>query len=438
MSLQTIGFGPTAKNYLINWTTAGTTNNFTERIVSNITFALSSISVADYNAGVAVYANPNTPPEMGAWYGTSIMVASLKTGQLLWNITDTDTLYSPMCVVADHGKVAMAMMNRHWNAYDLLTGEKAWESELTGYPWGTWWAYSVASAYGLLYGCSYDGVYAFDWDDGHIVWHYSAGDAGYETPYGTWPFYSFGVDAQIADGKLYTYNSEHTPQQPLTRGWKLHCINATTGEGIWKIKTPGSVGAIADGYMSVSCTDGYMYVYGKGKSATTVTASPKTIAKGAAVLIEGTVLDQSPAQPGTPCVSKESMALQMEYLHKQHPIPANVTGVPVSLDAIDPNGNYVHIGTVTSDAYTGMFKKMWTPEVPGEYTVIATFMGDESYGSSYAETAVSVVEAPEATPEPEPAAAPDNTPLFYAITAAAVAIIIAVAIATVLTPRKRP
>jgi len=108
LSLQTIGFGPTAKNYLINWTTAGTTNNFTEKIVSNITFALSSISVADYNAGVAVYANPNTPPEMGAWYGTSIMAASLKTGQLLWNITDTDTLYSPMCVVADHGKVAIA------------------------------------------------------------------------------------------------------------------------------------------------------------------------------------------------------------------------------------------------------------------------------------------------------------------------------------------
>jgi hypothetical protein len=132
------------------------------------------------------------------------------------------------------------------------------------------------------------------------------------------------------------------------------------------------------------------------------------------------------------------MALQMEYLHMQHPIPANVTGVPVSLDAIDPNGNYVHIGTVTSDAYTGMFKKMWTPEVPGEYTVIATFMGDESYGSSYAETAVSVAEAPEATPEPEPAAAPDNTPILYAITAAAVAIIIAVAIATVLTLRKRP
>jgi outer membrane protein assembly factor BamB len=435
LSLQTIGFGPTAKNYLINWTTAGTTNNFTERIVSNITFALSSISVADYNAGVAVYANPNTPPEMGAWYGTSIMAASLKTGQLLWNITDADTLYSPMCVVADHGKVAMAMMNRHWNAYDLLTGEKAWESELTGYPWGTWWAYSVASAYGLLYGRSYDGVYAFDWDDGHIVWHYSAGDAGYEAPYGTWPFYSFGVDAQIADGKLYTYNSEHTPQQPLTRGWKLHCINATTGELIWKIKTPGPVGAIADGYMAVGGSDGIMYVYGKGKSATTVSTPDIAVAKGTTVVIKGAVLDQSPAQPCTPCVSKESMALQMEYLHMQHPIPANVTGVPVSLDAIDPNGNYVHIGTVTSDAYTGMFKKMWTPEVPGKYTVIATFAGSGAYYASYAETAAVVTEAPAATAAPEEIVFP---PTEMYVIGVGVAIIAAVAIVGLMLLRKKP
>jgi len=55
-----------------------------------------------------------------------------------------------------------------------------------------------------------------------------------------------------------------------------------------------------------------------------------------------------------------------------------------------------------------MFKKMWTPEVPGEYTVIATFMGDDSYGSSYAETAVGVVEAPEPPPEPvTPATEPE-------------------------------
>ena len=77
-----------------------------------------------------------------------------------------------------------------------------------------------------------------------------------------------------------------------------------TGEGIWNITGAMSPGAVADGYLvNLNPDDGYTYSFGKGQSATTVTASPKTSAQGGQVLIEGTVLDQSPAQPGTPCVS---------------------------------------------------------------------------------------------------------------------------------------
>ena len=83
-------------------------------------------------------------------------------------------------------------------------------------------------------------------------------------------------------------------------------------------------------------------------------------------MIKGTVLDNSPAQPGTPCVSKDSMTTQMEYLHMQHPIDgvdhnATITGVPVSIDAVDPNGNYIHIGDTTTDGYSGTFGFTWTP-----------------------------------------------------------------------------
>ena len=97
-----------------------------------------------------------------------------------------------------------------------------------------------------------------------------------------------------------------------------------------------------------------------------MTASDKTIAKGASVLIEGTVLDMSPAQPGTPCVSKDSMATYMEYLHMQHPIygiwhNVTVTGVPVLLLAIDKDGNTINIGTTTSDV-SGTFGLAWTPK----------------------------------------------------------------------------
>ena len=108
-----------------------------------------------------------------------------------------------------------------------------------------------------------------------------------------------------------------------------------------------------------------MYAIGKGKSATTVSAPLTAITEGQSIMITGTITDKSPGQLDTPCVSTDSMGDWMGYLHMQKPIPANVTGVEVSLDATDPNGNSIHIGTVTSDGISGMFKKMWTPQIPG-------------------------------------------------------------------------
>jgi hypothetical protein len=123
----------------------------------------------------------------------------------------------------------------------------------------------------------------------------------------------------------------------------------------------------------------------------------------------------------------------MEYLYEQQPKPKNATGVEVSLDTIDPNGNFVHIATTTSDD-SGMFKKAFVPEVPGEYTIIATFGGSKSYYSSYAETAIYVDEAPPPTPEPAVLTLP---PFETYIMGATVAIIIAIAIVGLLLFRKR-
>jgi hypothetical protein len=41
-----------------------------------------------------------------------------------------------------------------------------------------------------------------------------------------------------------------------------------------------------------------------------------------------------------------------------------------------------------------MFKLMFTPEVPGEYTVIATFPGSQGYWPSQGTSALGVLEAP--------------------------------------------
>ena len=125
----------------------------------------------------------------------------------------------------------------------------------------------------------------------------------------------------------------------------------------------------------------------------------------------------------------------------QHSFPAKVTGVPVSIDAVDPNGNNVHIASVNSDL-SGTFAYTWTPTIPRQYKITATFAGDDSYGSSWAETHATVVNAPEATSTPTATASSSTlattTDLMTYIVAVGIAIIIAIAIATVLILRKRP
>jgi hypothetical protein len=90
----------------------------------------------------------------------------------------------------------------------------------------------------------------------------------------------------------------------------------------------------------------------------------------------------------------------MKYVYMQFSKPTNTSGVEVSLNTLDPNGNYIHIGTATSDT-SGKFGFQWTPEVPGKYKVYATFEGSNSYYPSTGETFIAV-DPSTATPTPEP------------------------------------
>jgi len=148
----------------------------------------------------------------------------------------------------------------------------------------------------------------------------------------------------------------------------------------------------------------------------------------------------SPGQPNTPCVSAASMSEWMEYIHMQHSIPANVVGVPISIDAVDPNGNFVHIGDTVSDGMSGTYAFLWKPDITGQYKITATFMGDDSYGSSFATTYGNVVQASASTPAPSTSAVNTDTinnNLMMGLVAATIAIIIAIAIAAVLVRRKQ-
>jgi len=439
--------GAAGRYRLINWTTLGTASSLASRIVSNISWPISSVpSFIDYNVGLA--ADAVNWQVAGVYYGINVTGINLNTGAVLWTKTINEAMYSGSCNVADHGKIAILTLNKGFVCLDLYNGNIKWWSEAMDYPWDAagFGGYSVQSAYGLLYRQGYSGIYAFDWDDGSIVWKYEApADYPYETPYineAGETMYSWNIGANIADGKMYAYNTEHSATVPITRGWKFHCINATTGERIWQVAIPGAaskhtpdIGPIHDGYVQLFSSDGYMYWFGKGKSATTVTAAPKIFALGEKVLIEGTVLDLSPAQLNTPCVSKDSVAAWMEHVHLQRDLPANVTGVPVVLTALDSNNNIQDIGTATTNGYYGTFSFAWEPPIEGDYTIMATFTGDESYGSSRAATAITVETAPTVAPTTEPTPAPDYT---WTIVGMGIAIIIAVILATILLLRKHP
>jgi hypothetical protein len=219
-------------------------------------------------------------------------------------------------------------------------------------------------------------------------------------------------------------------------------------------------GAVSDGYLTASNDyDGYMYVFGKGPSATTVSAPLSQITTGQNVTISGTVLDKSPADQGSstnptqrldfqkvvPCVSDNSMAAYMEYQYMQYPIDGiyhniTISGVPVSIDAVDPSGAFVHIAAVTSDGPTGNFGYSWTPTTPGQWKITATFAGDDSYGSSWASTYATVNQAPTATATPTSTAGASNlattSDLITYVVAVGIAIIIAIAIVGALILRK--
>jgi len=449
LSVQDLGASVIAADRyrLINWSTLGTSATLTSRIVSNISWPISNVpNTIDYNVGIA--ATVVNWQRAGVYYGINVTGINLKTGTVLWTKTIYDAQYSGSTDIADHGKIATLTLNQGIFAFDLATGNLAWQSEPMDYPWDAagFGGYSVQSAYGLLYRQGYSGIYAFNWTNGKIVWKYEApADYPYETPYineAGEAMYSWNIGANIADGKMYAYNTEHSATVPITRGWKFHCINATTGEKIWSVAIPGAaskhtpdIGPIHDGYVQLFSSDGYMYWFGKGKSATTITAPDTSVPLGTALMIKGTVLDQSPAQPNTPCVSTDSVAAWMEHIHIQRDLPANLTGVPVALTAIGSDGTVIDIGIVTSSGYYGTFSKAWTPPNEDTYQIIASFAGDESYGSSSASTAISVAPAPVVTP------APTQTPIvmppyeMYTL-GTGVAIIIAIAVAVLLL-RKR-
>jgi hypothetical protein len=178
----------------------------------------------------------------------------------------------------------------------------------------------------------------------------------------------------------------------------------------------GGNAVIGDSIIATMDTyDQRIYSIGKGPSAITVVASPEVSVHGSSVLVKGMVTDISAGTKddaitarfpnGVPAAADEGMSAWMLYVYKQFPRPADVVGVEVIISVLDPNNNFYEVGRATSDA-SGFYSVAFTPEVPGKYTVYASFAGSKAYYGSQAEEAINVEQAPAATPPPTPTPAP--------------------------------
>jgi hypothetical protein len=324
-----------------------------------------------------------------------------------------------------------------------------------------------------MYTCGYGGtLYCYDTKTGKTLFTYGNGgsgnstNSGFNTVYGVFPL----LIGAVADGKIYLFTSEHSPNTPLYEGALVRCVDAMSGKELWTLDdwSHSNTMAVADGYIVYNnLYDMRIYCVGKGPSATTVSAPQTVIPLGQKVLITGSVTDQSSGAKGTPAISDESMGDWMAYIYMQKPKPANAGGVKVHITATDPNNNFQDIGTATTDT-KGNYAIMWNPPVEGQYKVIATFEGTKSYGDSDATTYFGVgpaetvrpVVTPTPTQNPTPTVPPTIAPTTpapttsetpspavtppasgtltttYAAITAAVIVIVAIAAALILRKRR--
>jgi len=350
--------------------------------------------------------------------------------------------------------------NRQQYGFDMDTGKYLW-GPTDSLDYRGIYGMTQVIAYGKLFVTADFGgqVVAYDVKTGKQLWTYVAKD-----PYVTDTFIKEVGGTEwalsilfVSDGKIYIGQSEHSPYNPLPRGAPIFALDVETGKEVFRVDGMlrqtrwGARAIIGDSIIaSMDTYDQLIYALGKGPTATTVSASSEIITSGSSVLLKGTVMDVSPGTSdsaltarfpnGVAAVADENMGDWMKYVYKQFSRPKNVTGVEVSIDAIDPNGNYIHIGDATSDS-NGFFSYKWVPpaDITGTYALTATFAGSKSYWSSFAETALILDEASPSAPEQKPAE-PSMADIYFLPATAGlfVAILIVGVLLAFLLLRKRP
>ncbi|MGD9131891.1 MAG: PQQ-binding-like beta-propeller repeat protein, partial [Candidatus Bathyarchaeota archaeon] len=367
----------------------------TSASTSSVTVSAVNVNPADGAIGRTIFKTVNDAP--AHWAEMRLSISGMQSGFVSYSKDD-------------HVAILWVKDTREHYAYSLDDGTFMWSTPSQDYmdAMDDTPGSARAIAYGKFYSASVSGtVYCYDIQTGDELWTYEAVD-----PYSE---YLFGNNwwlkpLFITDGKIYVAHLEHSPIDPMPRGGPFICLNATDGTEIWRINGAfrqtrwGGRAIIGDSIIATMDTyDQRVYGIGKGASSTTVKVTPKIVAKGSTILIEGTVMDVSPGTEdtgmklrfpnGVPAISDEDMSEWMLYVYKQFEMPEDATGVEVVFNWVDAEGVWHDLYRTTTDT-SGTYSYAWTPDTEGTIKIIATFAGSEGYYGSCAQTAI-VVGPPE-------------------------------------------
>jgi PQQ-like domain len=423
----------------------------------------SNVIVLTYGFGAGI----NGATSVGESPGWAIEAGFSQTdGSMLWIKNQTETPFTRISenfanLAGDGVYVEVNMATFVTTGYSLNTGKQVWQNTLTvnGETPNSYDVFGIQAivdpSHGIIYLWGLGGdIWAVDMSNGNIIWSTSTttlqGTPGYETPYAVWPIWVQYGGVMAGQNNVLYLSEGHEYSPPLFHGAQQLAINATNGQLLWSVLGfDDTAGEVSYGIMTTfNSYDSQVYAYGQGPTSTTVDAPQVGVTSGTPVTIRGTVMDVSAGATqqavaanfpnGLPAVSDDSQSQWMEYVYMQQPCPNNVTGVPVTLTAIDPNGNLITLGSTTSDA-SGMFTYTWTPPaVPGSYTITANFAGSGAYYPSSSETSMYVGSAagPAPTAVPPSLATTQSYVLDLGIATIIVVIIIG-AVLAILMMRKR-
>jgi outer membrane protein assembly factor BamB len=334
-----------------------------------------------------------------------VSCANAATGDLVWNYTlpssagEYDVFYQHP-VIAD-GKAYFPLETNKLECLDANNGNLIREFVTEGD-----YVENLAVAYGKAYliGGSESKLYCYDTTTGDQLWTFqAAGPIDYYTPV-------------VADGLIYIPSAAATYEgfpYPGTYAGYMYCVDATTGDLVWKYLIPVAATCIwlADGNLYTTTPFGQIWCWGAGPTTTGISVTSSQLTTVQSLTISGSVTDMSP-------------------FSQQHPDiqSSQVSGVPIVLSYIK-DGTWTDFATVNT-ASDGKYMYTWTPPNEGAYKVVARFEGNNAYYWSSAQAVVQVNSSSSA------ANSNAGIPTEYFVVTVAVFAVTVVVVALILRKRK--